>query len=30
MPPKGMTLAICNTETGLWEDEYVAISDETL
>ena len=25
-----MTLAICNTETGLWEEDHIAISADTL
>ena len=30
LPPGNMTLAICNTETGLWEEDHIAITKEVL
>ena len=28
-PPVSMGLAVCNLETGLWEDDYVALDNAT-
>jgi len=28
-PPSDITLAVCNTETGFWEEEYVALDSVT-